>query len=246
MSSDLNSVLWPTGDKNLYDSFPRELFFDIVRKDPDTQAITPTRKNIYIYWLGKWWLIGGESKNNKIDTGPNIFLEEALTNGWDTLVLDNNILINTMTLGKASNAPRWKGMYFLGRVEQTTFFPLMYVADNFCSEIIGGQFQFWVKYEEESIPRLATAHATLSGNGNAKIVSDFKDLSIHRANIWTGTTNEDFYGFKFPNKQRGKKQTLTNLIPQYIYIFFNGWNTRKKDPPLHTKESDLNETFIVS
>ena len=243
-------ILKPTGDKNSYKAFSRELFYDILRKNQTTQELEEVKRNIFIWYRDKWHLIGGENKQKTVETGPNIFIEDALVNNCDTLVLDNNILINSMKLGKNQNCPQWKGTTLLGKTQKTSFFPLTFVTDTFSSDVIGGQFQIHLKYKEEKEERIATCHASISGSGNAKITSNFRNLSIHQAKVWNGETYDLLNGLKFATSEKrriGKKfVTVNNLIPQYITVYFNGWKVLKKDPPLTLKESDIVESVIIS
>lgn len=190
-------------------------------------------QSLMLFYDNKWILLGGLAKQNASEAGDNleILYESSDKKHWlpATIRLRDDIDVDTILLGKFSTANRWKGMVKLGRVENSTFFPLCKFSQNNVGEING---QLLLKIQGENSLDYEMYH--VSAVSNAKNGSIFGSSGINvkcTLDLITLQSGEAFVGLR-TGQQLASNSTALNkiyLAPRYIECWFNGWDTRSED-----------------
>lgn len=195
MSEERTPVLLPARDRQNYKALNRELFWDVYDQC------------LYIRINDQWKLIGGYWKSTNVFAGDNLEIVFPVEGDTDhlhpVLKLKDDIVINTMELGKLSTTGtwigdslkgfRWKGLVKIGEIENSTFFPLIRFSES-SKEILGGQF--FVVTSRNDVQELGIYHATVCGAGNASIFgSDSQNVKC-TINSVQYTDGEKALGFK--------------------------------------------------
>lgn len=190
-----NRILIPSGRRSKYRPLLRELFWDI------------DENSLYIWYNNKWILIGGDWKNFVIEARDNLEIfypvKDDTKHRYPVLRLKDDIDINTMTLGKFSGAPRWKGTVKLGEVKNSTFFPLV-KASSASQDLIGGKFL--MKISRGDLIEYGVYHAAITGVGRCSTFgSDDQNVKC-TLNKVTTKDGSSLLGFKTFSTLR--KQTV--------------------------------------
>lgn len=219
----MSRVLLPAGNKDNYTALNREFFYDT------------TDKNLYIRYNDSWVLIGGATKQNLLEGNKNIEIvfQETDTHQWGTatIQLADDIDIDTMTLSKNLDIPRWKGMRKIGEVADSNFFPLINY-NRTSKDIIGGQFLLKLIKDTE------TSYESYQLTINASATR----ASIFGACTTNGVTNLDLVTYEDGSKSIGIK--LPKRVEKVKKVTQQEAGTAVKDVYLNI--TDINNIKLTS
>lgn len=230
----MNRFLVPSGNKDKMVPIHRDMFFDI------------DSKNVYLWYIDHWVLIGGPGKQNYLITGDNLeytYDPNDIYHYQPTLRLKDDIDIDTWTLGKLTDVEKYKGLYLLGRVEGCSFFPLMEVSPSELGTGLGGRIVANIGREGVKHTSIYTisAHSNksfdLAGSDNRNIT-----LKVVKAKI----SGVFYIGLKAYTLSRlDFNKGKDRMPPDFIELWFNGWDYRETTPNLNITETDIESIEVL-
>lgn len=192
----MNKVLEPTTTEAKKEEVKKELL-------PRQFLFTRDGENLYIKWNDELIPIGGKCKQNYLKAGDNIEIiredEEGNEINPEIVRLLDDIDINTVTLGKFSDALRWKGTIKIGELKDHNAILLLTKLTEIDDEIkgiLGGEILVKLTKENDD---LAYGHyaITVSSTGSWSLKGAIEAASEVRMCKckWKG---EYYYGLKMP------------------------------------------------